>query len=481
MKYHISVRNGPNGHALRESDLDILALMSSPKLLEAIRTVERLTNDKFPMIEIEREISQNPIHSKLTQFPEKAGKTRTIAIIDYYSQRCLRPLHKGLMSLLGKLVSDGTYSHIYVGNYAKQKTKEKSFIACADLSAATDRFPAEIQRVLLFELLKDPDLSAALWTLLAERTFTVAWSGEIVTYNCGQPMGAYSSWPLFALAHHLLVEYCAFKSGVRDVKSKYRLIGDDVIISDETVWTVYLKVVQDLGLEVNLGKTVISPSNGTYSGAEVAKQLYLNGRCLTPLTPGFVRNLRKVYMLNTCLQTIKDRYDDISILTYLPCIVDAFYRNSRKRKQAWLLISNPITGVVKPGNPGYDDNSVWDPTLVDRAMSEYVTILTNRFYDIATEVSERCKPYIRLRPGGPWKDPTRPPPRALISSLRSLLVDLQNKTEKSMMAFLSPDPSKLLEELTFVPNPETPYMEPHELAQKRLSSTIVTLYRKLTH
>jgi hypothetical protein len=30
-----------------------------------------------------------------------------------------------------------------------------------------------------------------------------------VTYATGQPMGMYSSWPLMALVHHLIVRYSA--------------------------------------------------------------------------------------------------------------------------------------------------------------------------------------------------------------------------------------------------------------------------------
>jgi len=32
---------------------------------------------------------------------------------------------------------------------------------------------------------------------------------ETVFYRTGQPMGAYSSWAVFALTHHLLIRYCA--------------------------------------------------------------------------------------------------------------------------------------------------------------------------------------------------------------------------------------------------------------------------------
>jgi hypothetical protein len=36
--------------------------------------------------------------------------------------------------------------------------------------------------------------------------------GDTVRYNCGQPMGAYSSFAVFSLCHHLIVQYCARKA-----------------------------------------------------------------------------------------------------------------------------------------------------------------------------------------------------------------------------------------------------------------------------
>jgi len=40
------------------------------------------------------------IFRKLSHFPDKEGKTRTIAIFDYWSQTVLRPLHNHLNDVL---------------------------------------------------------------------------------------------------------------------------------------------------------------------------------------------------------------------------------------------------------------------------------------------------------------------------------------------------------------------------------------------
>jgi hypothetical protein len=479
IKYHLTVRNGPNGHALRTSDSDIQALVSSepPTLLQAIRTVEGKLGDDDPMDQTEvchKTTDRGPIHSKLTQFPEKAGKTRTIAIVDYYSQRCLRPLHKGLMKLLKQLVSDGTFSHYNVGSYAAKMTKDKSYCYCADLTAATDRFPAIIQRVLLSKLLKDDELSTAMWTLLAERTFTVAWSGELVTYQCGQPMGCYASWPLFALAHHLVVEYAAHKCNVLKPKNLYRLIGDDVLISDRRIAQVYVNLMEALGLTLNKGKTVISTEADEYSAAEVAKQLYLNGTCLTALTPGFIKLLRKPHMFNTCMWTLRTRYGERICPDLVPVLIDSLYVKRKTKRLVWLLVSNPMTGYVKPTDVGYDLFSPWNVVNTTEFIENYQMVLSNLIINQAnTQLMQNMHD---LMSGSPLVNWTYPQPKAIKRAYKASMNDLRRVLFTVNDLTFSGNIHTLSEVVPFVPSPQTPYLESKELIQKKLSSVLVRLY-----
>lgn len=351
MTYHLTHKNGPNGSALRTSDKDVAGLMKDMKIFEAVKQVQVSLADTNPL-NSEFTVAKEGINSKITQFPEKSGKTRTIAVIDYYSQRCLRPLHKGLMDVLRRLKSDGTYSHNNVGKFAQRCTSDKDYILCADLTAATDRFPKRIQEALLHELVKDKDLATALWTILADRTFTVAWSGEEVQYAAGQPMGAYASWPLFALSHHLVVEYCANKVKTNHISRKYKMIGDDVIIRDKRTGSEYLKVIQDLGLEINFNKTVVSDRKANYSSSEVAKQLYLNGTNLTPLTPGIITNLQSPHLFNEEVKGIIGRYD---LQPETPAVlIELLYPLSKDKMRQQVLLNayNPWNGSLKPFKEG---------------------------------------------------------------------------------------------------------------------------------
>lgn len=164
------------------------------------------------------------LHSRIALLPESGGKTRTIAIGDYWSQAILKPLHNSLMGCLRKLETDGTWNQDFQSERIKRLANNHSI--SFDLTNATDRFPVEIQRLLISELFGE-DLSVAWVGLMTDRTFS--YKQHSVRWGRGQPLGFYSSWAAFALAHHAVIEYCAFKIGVKSFRD-YAVLGDDVVI-----------------------------------------------------------------------------------------------------------------------------------------------------------------------------------------------------------------------------------------------------------
>jgi len=62
-------------------------------------------------------------------------------------------------------------------------------------------------------------------------------NGETLLYNYsrGQPMGAYSSWAVFALSHHFMVWLAAYNCGIpiHEALKFYAVVGDDIIIFND--------------------------------------------------------------------------------------------------------------------------------------------------------------------------------------------------------------------------------------------------------
>lgn len=64
----------------------------------------------------------------------------------------------------------------------------------------------------------------------------------------GQPLGYYSSWPLFSLSHHILVWYAAEQVDPGEYFNKYEVLGDDIVIADARIAEVYAQSLEKLGL-----------------------------------------------------------------------------------------------------------------------------------------------------------------------------------------------------------------------------------------
>lgn len=219
---------------------------------------------------------------KLGFLPEPAGKIRVFAMVDSLTQMLLKPLHDAIFEVLRKIPQDGTHDqHAPARNLAEYGLKH---FWSYDLSAATDRFPISLQQALLAILL-GPEVARAWRSILVDREYKVPRfisdkqrvprsTPVSVQYGAGQPMGAYTSWAVFALTHHFLVQYAHWKAyGKLEWFCLYALLGDDVVIAEGKVAKNYLLLLREIGVEVGLAKSLIS-SNGTF---EFAKRTYRSG------------------------------------------------------------------------------------------------------------------------------------------------------------------------------------------------------------
>jgi len=98
-----------------------------------------------------------------------------------------------------------------------------------------------------------------------------------VLYGAGQPMGAYSSWPIMALTHHVIIQVSAIRAGVSRVNSRYPftgyiLLGDDLRIDNDLVASEYKSLISTLGMPYSEAKT-----HSSKDGFEFAKRWFYKG------------------------------------------------------------------------------------------------------------------------------------------------------------------------------------------------------------
>lgn len=85
---------------------------------------------------------------------------------------------------------------------------------------------------------------------------------------------------MLAITHHVVVRIAALRVGVKEF-NHYALLGDDIVIANDAVAQSYHYLMVDiLGVEINLSKSLVSKTH-----FEFAKKLVSVDQELTPIGP----------------------------------------------------------------------------------------------------------------------------------------------------------------------------------------------------
>jgi len=304
-RFHMSTKRGPLGQAILTSVTELTLLPQ--KLLESIYLVGgsslrnvidglRIPRLKgYSLVDIWSTLFPPKTNSlrRISYFSDKEGKTRVIAILDYWSQTALRPLHDTLNGILRRTHGDCTFDQNAFRSWLPRLGPYFSI----DLSNATDRMPISIQKRVIAEVVGE-DRAEAWAHILTGYEYTIQGLPITAKYGCGQPMGAYSSWCAMALTHHYLVRIAAVRAGYPHYR-EYALLGDDLVLTKAAVAHEYLNLLQVLDMPVSAEKTHVS--DDTY---EFAKRWIHKGDEITGFgVSGFRAVWKRYSLLHNYLET----------------------------------------------------------------------------------------------------------------------------------------------------------------------------------
>lgn len=361
--FTFGVREGPNGPSVLTAHYDAHALKERPALYKAWWELADLICHplrssfrhclKYPLKTIQ---PSELIVGRLSFLSEYGGKTRIIAIVDFWSQQLLKPFHTSIMSYLKEWETDST--HDQEAGFARVLKKSRGReVFSFDLEAATDRFPLYLQLIVAKRLWGTK--AGDLWkTIMVDRDFYLDKKREKghVRWKVGQPLGAYSSWVIFTLTHHLVVQFCYYKTldekGKRSYKLKqfnlYQLLGDDIILWCKSVASEYQLFLQIHGVNINLLKSLISSS--TRSAGEFAKRLFYNGIEVSPVTLHLLLSASSsLYLIPALLSEISRKWKIPSSLIELyasECLVQN--RKGQDVLRTLLSFNNLTQGIPCP-------------------------------------------------------------------------------------------------------------------------------------
>jgi hypothetical protein len=320
--FHFSSKGGPNGPALWSAVQDFLSLPDSLKQDLIVIGGDKIAHHFNIMSKVSVNsgiqsffsVGESRLFRKLSLISDKEGKTREVAIADYWTQTCLRPLHDYQYSILRNMKADCTHDQTKL--FKKLKADRGHAYHSIDLTTATDRFPIDIQKEIIL--------------LLAGSEYAESWKRVMIGYpfhsklgdiyyRTGNPMGFYSSFSSFALAHHFFVWLACRRAGKSPkYRVPYMLLGDDIVIGNDDVAREYKNLLVEWDIPFNPSKTYTS-----IHGFEFAKQIRYKDINISPLSLSSFYNNRNDYTLcvSFLIEAIRSKGwnvdRDIWIETYL--------------------------------------------------------------------------------------------------------------------------------------------------------------------
>jgi len=289
-KFHFTSKSGPNGHALWISLADLwlidseminhLSIVGGSKLLTYISSLYKVKEFLSLILP-----SQGQSLRKITWFPDKEMKIRVIAIGDYWSQVALKPLHHFLFRLLRKIPQDCTFDQ----SSFKDKISGWTEFYSVDLTNATDRFPIQTIYDVLVGHLPVEYCESWKWLIVG---LPFDYQQDKISYQVGNPMGFYSSWASFTVAHHFVMFHCCRELNIPWSEARYVLLGDDVLIGDRLLKNKYIEMMTRLGVTFSPLKT--HESEFLF---EFAKRLFYKGEEITPFPISALKEVSKRYYL----------------------------------------------------------------------------------------------------------------------------------------------------------------------------------------
>jgi hypothetical protein len=213
---------------------------------------------------------------KIRHIKDPEGKLRVICMFDYWSQTCLKPLHDVIFRVLRKIPNDCTFEQ------SKGLLRSGPHY-CFDLTRATDRFPALLQAGFLSEYLGKE--KAIAWYNIMVNHEVMTPEGKPIFYKVGQPMGAYSSWAVFTICHHRVLQYV---SQEKSWDTRYSILGDDIVIHDRELALAYREFIEELGVSINEQKSIVSDNL-----IEFAKRHFLDNQEVSSISMKGLLSLHK--------------------------------------------------------------------------------------------------------------------------------------------------------------------------------------------
>nr|QXN75377.1 MAG: RNA-dependent RNA polymerase [Grapevine-associated mitovirus 2] len=327
---------------------------------------------------------------KLAEKPEPAGKVRIFAIVDFFSQTVLKPLHENVGQILKQLETDGTYDQIAPLDRLLSLHPNGPYYSF-DLKAATDRLPIEVQHQVITQIMGKT--VADQWIIIASQRPWIYEKEDFslsLNYSVGQPMGQYLSFPSLGITHHIIVQIAAQRAGIVGWFSDYALLGDDIVIYNSEVALHYVSIMRGLGVTISDAKTLRSNSV-----VEFAKRLRSSTYDYTPLgAKSILKAMKHSSYIPSALT------DALNKGVKYPDFIDKLNSIRKTFRMTDLSYNQLISALVGPTGLLISNRNIIDPKDLNQLWSQILqlpSLPSNRVLISAVDIFQRWEKINKAR------------------------------------------------------------------------------------
>jgi hypothetical protein len=213
------------------------------------------------------DIDHGPMFAGEVHFLQEPGyKLRSIASPYRLFQVASEPLKNSLKSCIQSLPWDCTHEQSRAFPVIQEVLGKHQVVYSVDLSNATDYFPLELQEIVLQTIFGKECPYVSLFREVSRSNYHS--DIGVIRWNKGQPLGFNPSFFLFTLTHGLLLRTLLGK----EWNNEFFVVGDDVVITDHTLYEKYISTLKLLGCPYSPEKTLVSNKLSEFAGKVITPQ-----------------------------------------------------------------------------------------------------------------------------------------------------------------------------------------------------------------
>lgn len=207
------------------------------------------------------DVTEGPMFAGEVHFLQEPGyKLRSIASPYRLFQVASEPLKNDLKAIIAKVPWDCTHEQSRAFPVIQEVLRSGRTVYSVDLSSATDYFPLDLQEIVLQTIYGKECPYVSLFREVSRAKY-ISDIGPI-SWNKGQPLGFNPSFFLFTLTHGLLLRALLGK----EWNNEFFVVGDDVVITDGTLYQRYKDILTTLGCPYSPEKTLVSNKLAEFVG-----------------------------------------------------------------------------------------------------------------------------------------------------------------------------------------------------------------------